>query len=194
MLARARAGDHELAEDALQQTFEVMAQITDPERIEDVRAYFCRVLTRVINALRGQLGAVLLDDFASTADACQGGSRSEALPRPLDESVVVNLLAHGWLGRFIAEREYLTATVPGRSADPGRYQDLIVSVAEQVLRAIVSGDVCDADGNLALRTAYPDWFAEDGINVGNAYQRFSRARAEVRALLRMIVSRDELYQ
>ena len=101
MLARARAGDHELAEDALQQTFEVMAQITDPERIEDVRAYFCRVLTRVINALRGQLGAVLLDDFASTADACQGGSRSEALPRPLDESVVVNLLAHGWLGRFI---------------------------------------------------------------------------------------------
>lgn len=194
MFARARAGDHELAEDALQQTYVLMAQITDPERIQDLRAYFCRVLTRVVYALRGQLGAVLLDDFASTADAGQGGSASKAPPRPLDESVVANQLAHRWLGRFIVERESLTAAVPGRSADPGRYQEVIVSVAEQVLRSIVSGDVCDADGNPALRAAYPGWFAEDRINVSNAYQRFSRARVDVRTLLKMIVSRDDLYQ
>jgi DNA-directed RNA polymerase specialized sigma24 family protein len=193
-LARARAGDVELAEDALQQTYDVMARVKDPARIVDLKAYFCRVLTRVINALRGQLGAVLPDDFASLADMCEGTAASGAPPRPVDETVAMNLLTRGWLERFSAERESLTAAAPGRSPDRSRYRELIATVAEQVLHSIVTADVCDADSNEALRAAYPEWFAEEGSASGNAHQRFSRARADVRSLLRMIISRDELYR
>lgn len=170
-----------------------MARIKDPEKIEDIKAYFCRVLIRVINALRGQLGAILPDDFPGVADACQAKARGEALLRPVDETVAANLLARGWLERFTTERESLAAAVPSRSPDPDRYRELIVSVAEQVLRSIVTTDVSDADSNPALCVAYPQWFAEDGGTVGNAHQRFSRARADVRGLLRAIVSRDDLY-
>jgi hypothetical protein len=74
-----------------------------------------------------------------------------------------------------------------------RYSELIVSVAERVLRSIVKADVCDADGNPALRAAYPEWFADDDGTADNAHQRFSRARADVRGLLRAIVSRNDLY-
>ena len=192
-LARARAGDSELADDALQQTYDAMARIKDPGRIEDLKAYFCRVLIRVINHLRGQLGAILSDDFASLVDACQGKARGGALPRPVDEAVAGTLLARGWLERFTAERESLTAAVPGRPPDLARYREVIVSVAEQVLCSIVTADVCDADRNPALLAAYPEWFAEDGSTAGNAHQRFSRARADVRSLLRMIINRDDLY-
>ena len=191
--ALARAGDLELAEDAIQQTYDTMARIKDPSRIQDLRAYFYKVLIRAIYALRAQLGAILPDDFTGLADANQGNISGWALPRPVDETVAVDLLAHGWLERFMAQRASLLAAVPSRSSDPGRYSELIVSVAEQVLRSLVAADVCDADGNHALRVAYPEWFAELGGKVSNAHQRFSRARADVRGLLRMIVNRDELY-
>ena len=36
--------------------------------------------------------------------------------------------------------------------------------------------------------------AEFGVPVANAHQRFSRARADARGLLRAIVNRDDLYQ
>ena len=192
-LALARARDRELAEDALQQTCYLMAKIADPERIEDLRAYFCRVLIRAVYALRAQPGAVLPGDIASVADACQGKARAQAPPRPMDETLALNLLARGWLERFTAERDALTAGVPGRSPDPDRYRELIVSVAEQVLRGIVTADVCDADSNPALRTVYPEWFDHEGDTDANAHQRLSRARADVRSLLRRIISRDDLY-
>jgi hypothetical protein len=192
-LARTRAGDAELAEDALQETFEVLARIRHPEQIADLRAYFCRVLIRVIGRLRGQLGAILPDDFASLADTCQGQARNGARPRPVDEAVAANLLAGGWLERFAANRASLTAEVPGRSRDFARYREVIARVAGQVLHSIVTGDVCDADSSAALRAAYPEWFAEDGLTAGNAFQRSSRARADVRDLLRKIITRDDLY-
>jgi DNA-directed RNA polymerase specialized sigma24 family protein len=191
--ARARAGDLELAEDALQETYAVMARIKDPGAIEDLRAYFCRVLIRVINVLRGQLGAILPADFTALADTCQPKVRGEALQNPVPETVATHLLAHDWLERFNAEREFLTAAVPGRSPDPFRYREIVASVAEKVLRSIITADVCDADGNPALCAAYPEWFADDGGTASNTHQRFSRARADVRCLLRAIVNRDDLY-
>jgi hypothetical protein len=171
-----------------------MARIKDPARIEDLRAYFCRVLIRVINALRGQLSAILPDDLAGLADAGRCEACGPVLPRPVDEAVAADLIARGWLERFAAERASLAGAVPGRSPDPGRYRQVIVSVAERVLRAIVTADICDADGNPALRAAYPEWFAGDSAKAGNAYQRFSRARDDVRSLLRAIISRDDLYR
>ena len=192
-LARMRARDPELAEDALQQTYDAMARIKDPGRIEDPKAYFCRVLLRTINALRGQLGAVLPDDFAALADARSGRTYDEALPRPLDEMVTAGLLARDWLERLAVNRRILAAGVPSRSPDPRRYGELIVGVAERVLRSIITADVCDADSNAALRASYPEWFAPDGGTAGNAQQRLSRARADVRSLLRAIISREDLY-
>jgi DNA-directed RNA polymerase specialized sigma24 family protein len=193
--ALARAGDRELAEDALQETYDTMARIKDPSRIEALEPYFYRVLTRVIYALRARLkSVVLLEDFPELADASEGKAPGGAPPRPVDETVALDLLAREWLERFMAKRASLTAAAPGRSHDPVRYRQLVVSVAEQILRSIAASDVPDADSNAALRAAFPEWFAEFGGTVGNVHQRFSRARADVRGLLRTIVKRDDLYQ
>lgn len=69
---------------------------------------------------------------------------------------------------------------------------MIVTVAERVLRANVTGDISDADSNSELCTAYPECFAEPGYAKNTYDQRFCRARGDVRGLLRAIVSRDDL--
>ena len=97
-LARKREGDREPAGDALQRTFEAVARAKDPDAIEDLRAYFCQVLIRALNALRGQLGAVPADDFAFIADACLVGVGGMP-PRPVDEVVTRFLLVRGRCGR-----------------------------------------------------------------------------------------------
>jgi DNA-directed RNA polymerase specialized sigma24 family protein len=192
-LARTRARDPELAEDALQETFYAMARISDPGRIRDLKAYFCRVLIHVINALRGQLGALLPEDFPRVADERLPVASSTASLRSVEESAATNSLAREWLARFSAERTTLCAAVPSRSRDPGRYRELIVSTAEEVVRSIITGDVCDADSPPALRAAYPEWFADNDCSPGNIHQRFSRAHDDIQTLLKMIVKRDDLY-
>ena len=97
-----------------------------------------------------------------------------------------------WLERFAAQCADLRKAVPERSADPDRYRDVIVVVTGQVLRAIVCEDYSPADCNQALRAAYPDWFGPEACAAGNGHQRFSRARADIRSLLRSIIGRDEL--
>jgi hypothetical protein len=97
-----------------------------------------------------------------------------------------------WLERFAALRADLREAVPGRSDDADRYRDVIVTVAERVLRAIVDGDVSRADVNQALRARYPEWFGREASAAGNGHQRFSRARADIRDLLKCVISRDEL--
>jgi len=192
-LARRRAGHPDLAWDALQETFDAVAHVADPAAIKDLRAYFCRVLIRKIHRLSGQLGAALVDDFTRVADAHQERSVSTArAPRPFDEAVSLNLLAKGWFAYFAAQREELTASVPGRSGDHDRYRTEIVAVAERLLYAIVTANVSSADNDEGLRAAYPEWFIELGCPANTRHQRFSRARADVRTLLRKVVSRDDL--
>ena len=47
-----------MAEDALQETFYLLAKISQPQHIDDLRKYFCKVLIHSVYRLRGQLGAV----------------------------------------------------------------------------------------------------------------------------------------
>jgi DNA-directed RNA polymerase specialized sigma24 family protein len=192
-LALRRAGDRDLAEDALQEAWYAVAQVRDPGRIENLRAYFCRTLINKVYDLRGHQEPALVEDFESLAESQQGAAGcTPAPPRPVPDLVSTRLLTRIWLDRLNARRESLTKAVPGRSSDPSRYRTLIVSVAEQVLRAIVDGGVSDADSNQALRAAYSQWFGEKADAANNVHQRFSRARGDVRDVLAAIVHRDEL--
>lgn len=192
-LALRRARDPELAEDALQTAYCAVARVTNPAAIRDLRAYFCRVLLREIHRLRGQLGATLMEDFTSVADAYQGRSGGN-LParRPVAETVCTYLLAEAWLEPFAARRRELADRVPGRSPDPRRYREVIVDVAERVLCRIITEEVSNADCNAALSTAYPEWFGEPGCAENTRDQRFRRAREDVRALLQTIIDRKDL--
>ena len=67
-----------------------------------------------------------------------------------------------------------------------------MATAVQLLRAVFDQDVSEADSDEALRAAYPEWFAAEGATPGNLYQRLSRARADVRAVLKIAIKRDEL--
>jgi hypothetical protein len=190
--ARRRAGSSDLAEDALQEAFYAIAKQVNAEQITNLRAYFYRVVGRKADELRGQLGAYPADDAADLADLLPGLFVRPALAAPVEETVSRRLIARRWREFFAARRAYLLRHVPGRSPDPVRYRELIVSVAEKVLLSTAFGDVSDADGNGALRSAYPEWFAGEGCAVGNGHQRFSRARADVCQVLRLVVERGDL--
>jgi hypothetical protein len=191
-LALRRAKSPEVAEDALQTAFYAVSRIPNPGAIEDLRAYFCRVLIREVYRELGQLQATAMEDFTGLADRRQSrpGSSLPA-PRPFPEEVSIRLLGRGWLGIFTARRGELAASVPRRSRDPVRYQRLIVRVAEHVLMTIL-GDNADADINAALRRGYAEWFAARSSGENARHQRLLRARADVCALLKSIVERGDL--
>lgn len=192
-LARRRAGDADLAEDALQEAYCAVARVADPAAIRDLRAYFCQTLIRKVYHLLGQLGAASVNDLASLADARQ--ERSSIHPsalRPVDETVITNLLDEARLRSFAASRRKLADAVPSRSADPDRYANVTVAVAEWVLRAGTTEVMRDFDLNAALTIAYPEWFQERGCAENTRHQRFRRAREDIRALLRTIINREDL--
>lgn len=192
-LARRRAGDPDLAEDALQEAYCAVARVANPAAIRDLRAYFCQALIREVYHLRGQLGAASVDDLASLADARQERSGTSLIaPRPVDETVITNLLDEARLRSFAASRRKLADAAPSRSADPDRYANVTVAVAEWVLRAGMTEVVRDVDLNAALSSAYPEWFDEPGCAGNTRHQRFRRAREDIRALLRTIINPDDL--
>ena len=49
-----RAGHRDLAEDAIQETYYSVSRVKNPERIRDVRAFYCRALSHEISHQRGQ--------------------------------------------------------------------------------------------------------------------------------------------
>jgi hypothetical protein len=192
-LARRRAGDLDLAEDALQATYYAVARVADPGAITDLRAYFCRALIHEVYHQRAQLGAMLVDDFADLVDARQGqSSGGPPAPRPVAEAASTHVLAEGWFRLFITQRGELLARVPGRSSDPARYRDAILAVAEWALAACMVEKITNADYNAPLAACYPEWFDEPRCAESTRYKRFERARTDVRVLLQSIISRNDL--
>ena len=189
-LAHRRAEDPELAKDALQEAYYAMAKM-DPEQIEDLRKYFCTVVTHTAYRLRGQLKAAVVGDPAGLVDASGRKLGSESLPPTFDEAVHTNMMGDNWRECLAMNRVALTSNVPGRSPDSDKYRNVIATVSKEMLNTILTGDFREVDLNLALRAAYPEWFAER-CGVSNIHQRFARARADIRDLLKTVISLDEL--
>lgn len=182
IIARKLVGDMDLAEDLNQTVCSRLAALKHPERIENLRGYYFRVLRNEAANLYALRQETPFEDPDSTSAPAQ----------PLDEKVCTSLQAQVWFERFAAQREYLRDGVPARSNDPDRYRGLIYETAGQVLRDGINGEPSDADTNDTFRQTYPEYFAQPDAAVNTCHQRFRRAREDVKAVLRTIVDRDEL--
>lgn len=184
-----RAGHAEVAEDALQSTYYAMARLQNLEQIDNLHAYFCKVLVHEVYRERGQLGAALVEDFASVAETRHDAAGSH----PSTEDAACSLLqVRAWLQQLADKRDRLIAAVPARSDDPARYRAVIYAAAEQVLRSVIDAEPSEADTNQAFQAAWPEYFGSPGAAPNTCHQRFRRARTDVRAMLQDVVRRDEL--
>jgi hypothetical protein len=186
--AARRAGDPDLAQDALLAAVAAVARVSDLARIENLKAYFCRVLINEVYHLRGQLTAARPCDPATLAAMSDAGTPASSSA----DAAVARLLARTWLERLRAQRVQLRAAVPGRSCQPDRYRDLIVQTAEHMLCTALDGTVSWADCNETLQAAIPDWFGQPGCAENTSHKHLSRARRDVQDILKTIISRDEL--
>ncbi len=192
-LALRHAGKHDLAQDALQETYYSVARVKDPRHIENLRAFFCKSLINEIHRMLGRPGPIPVEDPEAVAGARRGvHPDAHAAARPVDEAAILDQQCQTWLRRFHNERTRLSAMVPESSSDPERYRAVILATAEEILRSAGDGQVTWADSNAALQATYPEWFRGAGCSSATHYKRLSRARSEVRELLRTIVSKEEL--
>jgi DNA-directed RNA polymerase specialized sigma24 family protein len=191
-LAVARAGSRALAEDALQETYWAVARVKDPERIEDLRAFFCTCLIREINHQRTRSTPVPVEDVDTTTDRGHGSSSIRDPPSSVEDEASRRLLAEMLLTRLDRDRTRLLASVPGRSPDPSRYRAAIVAAAKRILLLLLAGSATSADWNAAVLSEYAQWCAEPGLARDAIHQRLNRARGDVQQLLQRIVSRHEL--
>ena len=193
-LAERRARSHELAEDALHETFRAVAQTQNPEAIRDLRAFFCKSLIHEINHQLARSVPVLTEDICAISDRRQDHTSSAgASPSASAESEAhVRLLAEAALTRLERDHARLMASVPARSDDPRRYRSTIIAAARTILRLLFEGHVTSADWNVVLKSEYPQWCDEPGLARDAIDQRLSRARGDVQSLLQAIFTRDEL--
>jgi DNA-directed RNA polymerase specialized sigma24 family protein len=194
-LARRWAGAPDLAEDALQIAYCNVATARHPQRIENLHAYFVTVLKNEIAALRVQgKKTTPLPKPDAALDSAQRGTVvcGSARSRSLDDLVRTSLLARSLRTRLAARRISLLLAIPARSEDLRRYRAVIYASAEQVLVDGLNGEASDADSNDTFRAAYPEYFAQPGAAASLVYQRFRRARQDVKALLQAVVDHDEL--
>ena len=187
-------GDRDLAEDALQAAYCQVAAVKHPERIENLRAYFLRVVKNELANQRALRRAVPLENVEDTMDPGQPGTVlcASAPARPIDETVCSSLQIQFLLKRLDAERDCLLASISARSYDPVRYRAVIHDAAIQIVCDALNGEASDADSNAVLRAAYPAYFAQPGAPANTLHQRFRRAREDVRAVLRSLIDPDDL--
>jgi DNA-directed RNA polymerase specialized sigma24 family protein len=191
-LAVARAGSRELADDALQETHWAVARVKDPGRIQGLRAFFVTSLIREVNRQRARSTLVPVEDIDTTAEQGRGTSSIGSPPSSVEDEASRRQLAETLLTRLNRDRDQLLASVPARSPDHRRYRTAIVAAAERILILLLEGSAPSADWNATLQAEYPQWCREPGLARAAADQRLSRARRDVQALLKKILSRHEL--
>jgi DNA-directed RNA polymerase specialized sigma24 family protein len=192
-LALRRAGCRDLAEDALQETFYSVSRVKDPGHVENLRAFFCKALIHEINHQREQPRPIPVEDPETVADnRPQDFPASNPGHSSVDGEAVWLVLAGTWFMRFSRRRAELRTMVPERSNDPEGYRLVVLAVAEEMLRTSMKGHMSWADCKKALQAGLPTWLNESGCEVETLYQRLSRARQDVRMLLKTIVIREEL--
>lgn len=187
--ARRYAGDPQVADDALQSAYLAMVRLPHLDQIDNLSAYFCRVLVRAVHHERAQLGALLLDDFSRVTEGRQGADRSRpASPTEFEDEACTAVQAAAWHKRLMLARDARMRAVPARSDDPTRYRAVICAAAEHILLDGISGEASEADANDAFRAAYPEYFDQPDAAKATLHQRFRRARMDVRGLLQDVVS------
>jgi hypothetical protein len=188
------AGYHELAEDALQTAYFRVASVQHPERIVNLRAYYLRTLKNEITGLYAVRQPVLLDDLQALNPPQPGTALYGPASEPaVDDKACNALQAQIWLNRHAGQRAQLIAAIPARADDPGRYRAVMYAAAKQVLLGNLSLEPNDAGFPNVLRAAYPEYFDEPGAAPNTLHQRISRAREDIKALLRACIKRDELF-
>jgi hypothetical protein len=192
-LARRRAGSRELAEDALQETYLAVARARQPESIRDLRAFFRTSLIHEIDHQLARPNPRPVDGIAATADLTDGRAPLHAhTGASVEDEVGWRLLAETLRTRLDHEREQLTASVPGRSADQNMYRSAMTAAAGKILNLLLQGHVGRGDWNAILKQECPQWCDEPGIPHGTIDQRLSRARYDVQFLLKELITPDEL--
>jgi len=193
-LALRWAGNRELAEDALQTVYCRVASVQHPESIVNLHAYFLRALKNEITGLYALPQPVLLDDLEVLGRPQPGTSRYGPASEPaIDDKAYSTLQTEIWLKRHAGQCDRLNAATPARSADPARYRQVIYAAAKQVLLGHLSLEPNDPDFPKAIRAAYPEYFDQPGAAPNTLHQRSSRARDDMKAVLRAIIKRDELF-
>jgi hypothetical protein len=192
-LAERRAHSHELAEDALQDTFCAVARTQHPEAINDLRAFFCRSLIHQINHQLALSPPVPIEDIGAVSDRHQDltSSSGTSPPTSVASEAQLDLLAEVAFTRLEREAGELMALIPARSSDPHHYRSSIFAAAETILRLLFEGFMTSADWNAVLKSKNPQWCEEPGLPQDLVHQRLSRARRDVQLLLRAILPRDE---
>lgn len=190
-LAERRAGSRELGLDAVQATYVAVSQVKDPERIQDLRAFFRTSLIREINHQRARSSFIPVEDIASAGEQ-EGSSPGRARPDSVEHEAEIRRLAQSVLDRLDTGREQLMVAVPGRSPDQLQYQAGILAAARAIFLLLVEGYVASADWNAVLKSSYSPWFTEAGLAPYATDQRLSRGRFDVRMTLQRLLPRDEL--
>jgi DNA-directed RNA polymerase specialized sigma24 family protein len=188
------AGAPDLAEDILQAACCGLGALKHPERVDNLHAYFLKVLRNEASRLYAARRTTPVENPEDALAPGRHGTPVCGPPsaRPIDETVGFSLQAQSWLKRLADDRDFLLAAVPARSDDRTRYRTVIYTAAEQVLRDAINAEPSEADTNDALQTAWPEYFDPPGAAANTCHQRFRRARTDVRSLLQAIVRRDEL--
>ncbi len=186
-LAMRRAGSYEVAEDALQETYYLISRLKHLEEIENLRAYFCMVLMRVIYRIHREATSEGIPVY--DIGRVQETSRLQTPPTSLEDDISQRLHIEGVLTRLQSDYKLLMKSIPGRSDNPDRYRLVIAEVAEQILLAVVAEDgMSSGDWNKIFRDQYPQWWDEPGLDRAVLDQRLSRARRDVRDLLKRIIA------
>ena len=193
MRLRARRFAGDLAEDALQETWYLVAQACRRARIENLRGYFYVTLVNTSRRMCEELGRgpMPVDDPDAVAGAAPFGRDHRDAAVPAAESTALRgLSARARRERLWRKRAELWPSIPANSADPERYRAVIFAVAEAVLAD--DGPATRGEINDALKACYPRWFDAPGVKAATLHQRRCRARDSIRLLILAIIGREDL--